>query len=461
MRVIWGEQEHSAPDKSWSAGDAVVLKQNEQYNESFKAPGVWLLNAGAAKHKELLTKSWQEARWRRAGLMQRKQLTSVRLYRVVVCHLQIVHLARIAPGKEQETLKRLNSDYGVVSSGRDQESGASWSSDRLLQLVAKHAVFALYALEIDIGEIIIALGGDGRSEPVRAMPDIANAELKRAAADEFIRWYRQTAKSYPALSQKLLLGADPEFALLTAGGKIAMASRYFGSGKGGAAGADTMRIAGKLLYPIAELRPEPASDPEALIVNVRRLLQYSQRRITNSQLRWVAGAMPVPGLALGGHIHISGVPLTTRLLRLFDSCIAYPLALVEDEAGRKRRPRYGMLGDYRLQAHGGFEYRTLPSWLVSPLAAKAAVALAALCAKEALTLAYVPAAEEKYEAAYYNGDRTELQAGLDDIIKVVTSAGQYAAYAKWIDPLFEAAKKGRVWNEQSDFREKWRISARK
>ncbi|WP_208414451.1 putative amidoligase domain-containing protein [Paenibacillus castaneae] len=255
----------------------------------------------------------------------------------------------------------------------------------------------------------------------------------------------------------LLIGADPEFVLVTPAGKVASASRFFGAGVGGAAGADAVLIGRRLLYPVAELRPEPAEDPAALAANVRRLLLRAADRISDPALRWAAGAMPVPGLALGGHIHLSGAPLTSRLLRLLDSCAAFPLALVEDPAGRARRPRYGTLGDFRQQPHGGFEYRTLPSWLISPAAAKAAFALALLCAREAEHLHYIPALEERYAAAYYAGDRAELAGCLDGIASSISAAASYEELAPYIEPLFQAARSGHTWDESTDIRVKWRI----
>jgi hypothetical protein len=167
--------------------------------------------------------------------------------------------------------------------------------------------------------------------------------------------------------------------------------------------------------------------------------------------------MPVPGLALGGHIHISGAPLTSRLLRLLDSYAAFPLALIEDPAGRARRPRYGTLGDFRQQPHGGFEYRTLPSWLISPAAAKAGFALALLCAREALNIDYIPALDERYAEAYYAGDRSGLAGCLDGLAASISATPSYDALARFIEPLFEAARRGTTWDESSDIRFKWRI----
>jgi hypothetical protein len=209
------------------------------------------------------------------------------------------------------------------------------------------------------------------------------------------------------------------------------------------------------MYPIGELRPDPASTPDELAANVRRQLMRADAKAADDSLRWAAGAMPISGIALGGHIHLSGIPLTSRLLRQLDRYVALPIAMVESVTGR--RPRYGMLGDYRQQPHGGFEYRTLPSWLVSPAAAKAAFALTLLCAHDTWSLPTPAMLPERVEEAFYRGERRVLAQQLDGIAIELAEAPSYEAYARWIEPLFAAARQGIVWDANADFRRKWRV----
>jgi hypothetical protein len=211
---------------------------------------------------------------------------------------------------------------------------------------------------------------------------------------------------------------------------------------------------------VAELRPAPAKSPGELAANIRRLLSQAAARIPDGgALRWAAGGMPVPGFALGGHIHLSGVRLTGRLLRQLDSYVALPLAMIESSSERDRRPRYGGLGDFRLQPHGGFEYRTLPSWLASPLAAKAAFALALLCARESGTLSYRPSEDERIVDAYYAGDRETLRSRcLELLAESMAATPSYRELAGFIEPLLEAARKGSTWDVSVDIRKKWRTA---
>ncbi|WP_053376258.1 putative amidoligase domain-containing protein [Paenibacillus sp. FJAT-27812] len=438
-----GKPLRSQPWTEVAAGDAVIAWSDARTIDCSRFPGVWVLNASghiAAKQSD----AEKLHIWRRAGLCGGPPIESERLFRVGIVHLEPVEMQRIdAMGKIMPSKPLLAGDTG------------GWPEDPALRRVVRTAISALYTLGLDIGEAEVALGGDGRTAVRAAWPKLRDTRLEAASLRRFAAWH--AAAGAGAADRELLIGADPEFVLVTPAGKVAAASRFFGAGIGGAAGADAVLVGRRLLYPVAELRPEPADSPAALAANVRRLLQRAADRISEPSLRWAAGAMPVPGLALGGHIHLSGAPLTSRLLRLLDSYAAFPLALVEDPAGRARRPRYGTLGDFRQQPHGGFEYRTLPSWLVSPAAAKASFALALLCAREALKLSYIPALEERYVEAYYAGDRSELAGCLDGLAASISATSSYRELAPYIEPLLEAARRGTTWDESSDIRVKWRL----
>ncbi|WP_162848408.1 putative amidoligase domain-containing protein [Paenibacillus nanensis] len=399
--------------------------------------GVWVLNEGAGSAARMSADTKRRL-WKRAGIScNAEKPLPARVYAVTIVNQEPWRFERIGRGRPP----RLGDD--------------GWPEEEAQRRAARAAARALYALGLDIGEAEVALSDGGRAIVLDARPLAADSAAGEAALEAFAARY--AAADAGGGGGRILIGADPEFALLTPAGKLAPASRFFGEGAAGATGADAMVVGRRVIYPVAELRPAPAETPAALAANVRRLLARAAVRVSDPALRWVAGAMPLPGLALGGHIHISGAPLTGRLLRLLDSCAAYPLALVEDPAGRGRRPRYGALGDVRLQPHGGFEYRTLPSWLVSPAAAKAAFALALLCAREAMRMPRVPAREERYAEAYYAGDRTELAGCLDEVAAAIAATESYPALAQYIEPLFDAARRGKTWDESADIRAKWRI----
>ncbi|MFX3632907.1 MAG: hypothetical protein ACE3L7_05625 [Candidatus Pristimantibacillus sp.] len=454
------ERVSTAPEASGSIGswsevkpeDAVFVLEESRMIELWRFPNATVFNAGVAA-ASIMSITEKLRKWSRAGLT-RSALEDERLYRVSVVHLELVELMRInsrgQPLGKGKAILRL--DAGMI-----EHDELLWPDDPVLRRVVRTAVSALYAIGLDMGEADIALCGDGGTA-VRDARSIQDESLRMMALRRFAVWHTLIQADAEAMEgKKLLIGADPEFVLLRPDGKIAPASRFLGEGVNNAAGSDAMLIGKRIVYPVAELRPEPAADPTTLARHVQRLLHRAAAKIDDASLRWAAGAMPVPGLALGGHIHLSGTPLSSRLLRLLDSYMAFPLALVEDPAGRGRRPRYGALGDFRRQPHGGFEYRTLPSWLVSPAAAKAIFALALLCAREARTLSYIPALDERYVEAFYAGDRAELAGCLDHVAASAAATPSYAALEPYIEPLLDAARRGATWDERADIRIKWRI----
>ncbi|MCY9582704.1 putative amidoligase domain-containing protein [Paenibacillus alvei] len=178
-------------------------------------------------------------------------------------------------------------------------------------------------------------------------------------------------------SSGIKLGMDVELILYdTRTAKIISAARYLP--KSGAAGCDAVRLKGRILFPLMELRPEPAERPAQLVEHVRMAVQLAENIIKGKRsssmqipnLVWLGGSCPRGRFSLGGHIHVSGVALTSDLIRALDTYVAFPLSFIEQPSGsRKRRPGYGTYGDVREHDHGGaggFEYRTLPCFIFTP-----------------------------------------------------------------------------------------------
>lgn len=272
------------------------------------------------------------------------------------------------------------------------------------------AVRALYNLGLDSGEVrLTALGG--RQFAVEDVIPLTHADAgKWPTAYQAASQALSTALAAEQPGRTgLLMGMDPEFLLLREStGRVVPASRYLPLD--GAAGCDAGPPGTRGTFPVAELRPAPRGEPRALLAQLMSAARTADRLIADRELRWRAGGMPLPGWALGGHLHFSGVTLTAPLLRALDNYLALPLMLLEDAGAAARRPRYGVLGDFRIQPHGGFEYRTLPSFLVSPVIARGAVFLAHLIVSRYEDLALRPLDREELHAAYYSGDKTPLRA---------------------------------------------------
>lgn len=332
------------------------------------------------------------------------------------------------------------------------EAGEKLPPARLIRL----AVRAVYAAGLDFGTVTIRLDGGGKAaiETIDPAPD--------ATGDQWPAWAGALAglaaeeERRHSGNRQVMLGMDPEFVLLSKSGKVVPASRFFP--RGGEVGFDRTSVPGRTgVHPLAELRPAPSSEPAQLIRSLRRTMWMAARQLDDPELRWIAGGMPVKGLPLGGHIHFSGVGLNSALVRALDNYLALPLMLLEDESTAARRRRYGKPGDIRRKAHGGFEYRTLPSLLVSPRITKGAVALAKLIAENYERLPERPLDDLRLLQAFIDGDKAQLAPVVRGLWPSIAGLEGYRNYARYIEPLGEWLAAGITWQRETDFRKAWRI----
>lgn len=326
---------------------------------------------------------------------------------------------------------------------------------------AREAVKAVYALGLDYGVVRIGVkpGGQLAVLELQAVPELTPrlADLFAGAMERFDEELQSEEKRRAEGKREVMLGADPEFLLRNAKGKVAFASRFVG--KDGPFGCDAIVLASRRkIYPLAELRPRPSTDVRELVMNLHKTMQLAARRIPDPELQWIAGGMPVRGLPLGGHIHFSGVELNCTLLRVLDNYVALPMTLLEDATTARRKPAYGFLGDFRRQRHGGFEYRVLPSWLVSPTVTKGVLALAKLTAQHYRELKLRPLADPEVQKAYYRGDKQRIRPLMASLWRDLERLEGYAALEAYLLPLRKLMLQLRSWDEQQDFRTKWKIS---
>lgn len=441
------------------AGDAVLVMRREGRDDAAAerkaSPGIWFVDGSPGLRPE------DAEQLRLAGISLGPELSgdeagagaaagrdwrrgTTRLFEVPVFHLEPLAVRRIGRGA------------GVLPS--------DWEGPHpLRRRLAAAAVKALYAAGRDFGVVRMEAADDGAVRIAEPFGEPADDDyplwvdaIRRFRGE----WFDGGGERDGRTGGGLLIGADPEFLLVAADGRVVSASRYFP--RGGAAGSDALRVRGQLRCPVAELRPDPAADPDGLIRNIRRLMRRAESMTEGGRpLRWLAGGMPVPGIALGGHLHLNVRP-NARLLRVLDSCIALPLAAAEDSRAAKRRPRYGALGDFRRKAHG-FEYRTPPSWLAAPLAARAAFAIALLAAQTYPALAALtglPSETPAGRRAYYAGDRDVLRRLAGQVHASMRRVPEYRRYERWIAPFFTALERGAVWDEDADIRRKWRLMPR-
>lgn len=330
------------------------------------------------------------------------------------------------------------------------------TGDPKRKLAAKAAVRLVYLAGLDYGLADIGVTSDERPAVLGLEPFPVLDDEQAGRFAEVMAEYRRGQATASTVVSPIVLGADPEFLLVNASGKVVQAAAFLP--RKGQVGCDLVRIRGKALFPLAELRPEPSTDPLRLAANVRRALLAAHSMIPElPDVSWLAGGMPARGFALGGHIHISGVALENRLLRALDNYLALPLLMIEDERTKARRPRYGLPGDCRRKGHGGFEYRTLPSWLVSPRVAKGVLALAAIIARRYKRLERRPLDRIEVLRKYVEGRTDELAPLVFSLLGEVRRLPDYAAYEPLLTPLVAMIERKERWREKRDIREAWSI----
>lgn len=327
----------------------------------------------------------------------------------------------------------------------------------LMKRLMKVAVRSLYTLGLDSGEAVISTYGDRQYvlEQVNPVSKLREPKLARLYKQQRAHLHK-TLREEEKNGIQLMMGMDPEFLLVnSASMEVVPASEFLE--RVGEVGCDAVHMEGVTSFPVAELRPGPSQEPRGLLIELMHTMRSAKNLIRDRSLIWMAGGMPIPGLPLGGHLHFSGIVLTTPLLQALDNYLALPVMLLEDHTSLSRRPRYGYLGDFRRQPHGGFEYRTLPSFLVSPLVAKGVVYLAYLIVLHYKQLTLRPLHQEKVHRAYYDGNKNVIRDCVQPLLRDLISLSDYTAYAKYIDPLVVHISNGNIWDESRDIRPLWNI----
>jgi len=411
----------------------------------------WLMN-GSASEVPRLPGTELERRLRREGVPARITEGSEGLsLTVAVWGFEALEIRRAAVGGGVlQAIRSKGSHMGEVTITDEHP---------LWKHAEKLAVRAIYALGLDFGQVAVRINDKGRLAVTDVFSDLRlySQEGKRKLRDSAAEFANEWANETSGAAVRTLLGADPEFILLSSAGRVVPASRYFP--RDGEAGCDSMRVRGEKIWPLVELRPRPCREPAQLAAELRSLLLDAAGRTGGAVLSWRAGALPVPGIPLGGHVHLSGAALHAERLRALDNVVALPLRLLEPPGAASRRPRYGALGDVRRQAHGGFEYRTPPSWLVSPRLTLGVFALAKTAAEHSREIAAAgrPLDEDSVRDAFYEGDRATLLAAAERVHRAIAGTAGYAAYREPIRFVFDSIERGRSWNESADIRDKWRI----
>jgi hypothetical protein len=352
----------------------------------------------------------------------------------------------------QNTLT-LRKDIHDINSFRDV---AALPNSSLIRRIERYAIRAVYALGLDFACVYLRLQRSGKAVITKIEINPIQSELVHHLFAHAINTYTDHKLTEKLDRPMAVFGMDPEFLLRNKAGKIVPANRFLQAD--GRVGYDSATVLGrKQTHPLVELRPEPSHSIIQLVSNLRRTMWHASKQITDQSLQWIAGGMPVVGLPLGGHVHISGIKLHSRLVRAMDNYLALPLIMIEDHSTKGRRKKYGRLGDVRRPSHGGFEYRTLPSWIVSPRVTKGILALTYVIVMHDDELLDRHLDRTDNLIAYLEGNKHDLEPIIRNIWLQLEGTSSYKDVRMYLDPLKLWIMEQRIWNEQVDFRTLWRI----
>jgi hypothetical protein len=255
----------------------------------------------------------------------------------------------------------------------------------------------------------------------------------------------------------VMLGADPEFMLRSkTTGKIIYPSDFLA--KEGSLGYDhrSERREG-VLFPLAEVRPEPDLCPLKLTEKIREIL-VKAAVVLPAHAEWLACSLHFGQYQIGGHIHFSNCEINSLLLRALDNYLAIPIMLAEDPRNSiRRRKQYGWLGSIRTKPHGGFEYRTPGSWLISPEATRSCLCLAKIVATDYLDLPKDYLADPELQKAFYQSKKYYFYDLFNELWQDIKHTPLYHKYATYLSPLVNLIQNRSHWDENTDFRSSWGV----
>ncbi len=399
--------------------------------------------------------SWHGSDLARTVLNPRHAVEACRYHRHVV---RVARVNRIGAVSDPRIVARYRIYlFDMRSYAITRRVGKRWRlikpSRTLLEKLVIRARRVLYSLGLHTGCVEMVPGASGRFLVVRVHSGpVLNRTLSQRFAKALMKFIAERRDD--PTGRSVILGADPEFILRRRrSGRIVAANRYFPYR--GSVGHDRLYARFLRGRPLAELRPAPASEPEELFQHIRRAIRKAMAR-TGSRVEFTAGSLPFARFPIGGHIHFSGIPLTSNLLRALDVYLAVPLLLIDNPARSwRRRLRYGFLGDFRFQRHGGFEYRTLPSWLVAPSIARAVLCLAKVIAQEYHRLPLHFLDDVNMQHAFYVANKQPFYRRFNEMWSHLEEVPTYRRYEEALLPLKRWVDAQKVWPDRSDLKPRW------
>ena len=381
-----------------------------------------------------------------------QQLRTIRNYRVFVFQFSTLIMYRSNDNFVwlSNNMPKMNLKYYEVPESENRET----------KKVARLAEKAIYALGLDFGSVWIGVTSN-KSRVVLNVDYTPKLNIRREKLyrDAIVRFAEQYDKDMQTTSP--MMGADMEFMFKDRAGKMVLASKYFA--KKGSIGCDARTINRDLSKrPLVEIRPDPSNDPEVVVDNIRSIIHNAADKVGVRNLEWLAGSMPFKGYSIGGHVHFSNVKLNTPVTKALDNYLAVPLVLIENPVtAKQRRLKYGFLGDVRTQFHGGYEYRTLGSWVLSPSLTKAVLYLSQFIVKHYTKLKSDVFHSYTNQRSFYTIDRNFLKNYFNQIWAELEQIPGFFSIQKHVNIIPEMINSDQIWEENSDFKENWGVKVLK
>jgi hypothetical protein len=378
-----------------------------------------------------------------------RKLPIIRHYRVPVFNMRALRCFR-SDGRAiwlSKRISRVSENFKEVPVDIDKQAAR----------VARLAVRAVHAAGLDFG--LVSVGISPKGWPfvldISCTPHLKGRLLDLYA--EALNEYMTVDSQQESNPSSFTMGADLEFMLRNSEGKMVMASKYFP--RKGSVGCDDRSVGqDSQRFPLAELRPDAADSPLRLVENIRETMTEALGMARRSTLQWIAGSMPFRGYSIGGHIHYSGIPCSSRLVKALDTYVGLPVMMIENgRTASRRRPRYGFLGDVRFKSHGGFEYRTPGSWIVTPEIATAVLCLAYIVGVHYRELTWHPFTDVQVQQAFYSADKRSLLPLFEKAWSDLEETSTYPEYKSKLTVIPEMVQQGISWNEGVDIRRSWHL----
>lgn len=328
-----------------------------------------------------------------------------------------------------------------------------------IKMLAQRSV---HALGLDFGIVNIGLANNDRFYTIDV--DSSSNWITNECLGEYIEKFIEVMKKYDEIKKSdddITLGADPELILKDKNNnKLIVASELIKDEYG--VGLDSRSLeASKKFFPIIEIRPSYSNNPIEVYKSIEDLFMKLQSYIHYKNIGIYGGSSPLYKYWIGGHIHF-GIKPNTKLIKALDNYLALPIMMIEKTvSARQRNKIYGTLGNFRLKKHGGFEYCSLSSWLISP-----EIALGVLCLAKIIVLEYLNLEEtfinDYYDIrCYYAVKKQHFKKTALKIIENLKNTKTYNIYKTEVAIIFNMIINNKEWCEDKDIKESWEINSSK